>query len=147
MIFWVVSLIAGGLNYLFSLLMGRESFLGPEGFGTLTALSALLFLDGVVTTALATSTTYHVAAAAARGGGQETGAVLRRMLSRAFGVALALAAILWLLIPRLTDFLHLSSPRPLLAVLPVLIVTLLAGVFAGGLQGTLGRVELFAEGC
>jgi len=135
--FWAVSLIAGGLNYLFSLLMGRESFLGPEGFGTLTALSALLFLDGVVTTAIATSTTYHVAKAAARSDSRETGAVLRQMLWRALGMGLALAAVLWLLVPVLTDFLHLSSPRPLLAVLPVLVITIIAGVFAGGLQGTL----------
>lgn len=140
----VGSAIAGVVNYLFTVIMGRGEFLGPSGFGTLTALSALLYLDGVVTAGLATSTAYFVAAAAARGEPAGVGDALRRVLRWTVRAALPAAFLLVAVSPWLSSFLRLNSWKPILILVPVLVVAPLLGVLSGGLQGTLRFTSLAA---
>lgn len=53
------SLLVGGLNFIFTILMGR--MLGPIGFGTLTALTSLLYIIGVPAQSLNTVVVRFVA--------------------------------------------------------------------------------------
>lgn len=136
-LFWAGSLLTGAVNYLFNIVMARERFLGPAGFGSLAALSSFLYLDGVAVTTIVTATAYTVASKVGRGEERQIGA-LCTLLTRKVGVpAAAFAGILVVLSPFLARFLHLESVGPVVVLAPALWITLLLGVTSGVLQGLL----------
>lgn len=136
-LFWVGSLLTGGVNYLFNIVMAQEAFLGPVGFGSLAALSSLIYLDGVAMTTLMTVTAYAVASLVGRGEAHKIGALLT-LLTRKVGIpAAAFAGLLVVGSPLLASFLHLESVGPVVLLAPTLFLTLLLGVTSGVLQGLL----------
>lgn len=136
-IFWVVSLFAGGLNYLFNVVMAREQFLGPEAFGILAALSSLMYLDSILATTLTTATANYTAAYVARAQEGLVGTLIRTLSWRMVSVGLFLAALLVAGSALVVRFLHLPSVVPVLFLAPILLVTLLLGITTGALQGAL----------
>lgn len=136
---FVAGFLATGVTaYLTQVLLARDAFLGPTGFGALAALVSVLSVDAVLASAITATTAHGVADALARGKATETGPLLRLLATRvALRAGLGLSALLVLASPFLTRFFHLTSLRPalVLAVLPP--VNFLFAVASGGLQGWL----------
>lgn len=141
-VLFVGTVVAGALNYLFNLVMARESFLGPVDFGTLSALTSLLSLEGVAASALMTAVGAATARVVALGDRHALSAAVRRLSIRVLAVALVPSLLLGGSSPWVARFLHLPSPVPVLLLIPIAVLALLLGVASGALQGTLAFLHL-----
>lgn len=140
-LFFMGSIIGGILNYLFNIIMARESFLGPSGFGDIAALSSLLTIDGIAATALTMSVAYFSSRLQER----ERVYAFVRSTSNSIGiVSICIALLLIAGSPALAAFLNIQSIHSILILSPILVITVLLGITQGALQGMLefGKLAL-----
>lgn len=146
LVFYGASIVIGVVNYLFNIIMARDSFLGPKGFGELGALWSLIYLDGVVVMGLMTATAFFVALLIGQNKHYQVSVLLRNINWRV-GLPGVVAGIVVILIsPAIGSFLHLTSFTPIVLLVPVLILSVLLGVTAGALQGMLSFGSLALVG-
>lgn len=128
---------SGFINYVFSIVMARERFLGPQDFGTLSALLSGTTLVGLVGSAISTVTAQYTASFVAARDVPSVGRFLRAVRRRLvrYGVP---ACLLFMAISRpIADFLHVESVLPVILLAPLTFLTLLLNVSVGALQGML----------
>lgn len=130
------SLAAGALNYLYNIVMARPAFLGPQNFGALAALGALLYLEGVMASTVITVSTNYTATILGAGEDGKIRGMVRRLSGQVLVGGIVLAILLLSATRYLTRALHLSSAAPILILTPIMIVTLLVSVIIGVLQGS-----------
>lgn len=128
----VGSMVVNVLNYLFNLLMGR--LLGPESFGELAALFSLLIITSVPATMVSTLMNKFASEYQARGELCAFSTLYVRIMRYTLIGGGLLTLILWLLIPLLSDFLHVHQEQ-LIVFSFLLPVTLVGAVMTGTLQG------------
>lgn len=129
------SLAAGFLNYLFNVVMARDAWLGPQEFGVLAAIGSLLYLEGVMVSAVTTASAAYVAGFVARGEEGNIVPFLRRFSWYVGLVGLAAGMLLVLTLPALAGWLHLNEWGPLWLLAATWPLALLAGITIGALQG------------
>lgn len=145
------SLLASAINYLYNIIMARESFLGPAEFGSLAALTSLLYVGNIAAATLTTTTTKYIAAFAGRDQYNHIGPFLRRLywLVTFFGLAGGLFLIT--ASPFIARQLHFTSVLPVIILAPIFPLSLLVAISMGTLQGlalfgTMALVFLTASG-
>lgn len=131
------SLFVGGVNYLFNIVMARPTFLGPTEFGALAALTSLLYLVGIGSSALTTTVTGYVATYVAHKQSSHITYLLHWLLHYIGMTGLLLGLVLTAMSPLVVRVLHLSSRWPPLLIAVSIPLILLWAVTAGALQGIL----------
>jgi len=130
---FVASCLAGALNYLYHIILGR--MLGPADYGVFSSLVALLLVFSVPASAVQTVVAHYTSSFQAQGhtGGTRAlvGSALKRVL---FYAAIGTIAIM-LASPIIASFLHIGSVTPVLVLGIVFIPWLLSPVANGALQG------------
>ncbi len=142
LVFLVASATLGLSNFVFHVVISR--LLGPDRYGALGALLTLVLVFGVPLTALQAAVTRAVAQRV-----DETTDV-RRLVGRALVGGSVAAAVLMVVSPVLTGFLHLGSDVPVLMLaaflLPTAVGAVMQGVLLGRLHFTSVGVALLAGG-
>lgn len=133
--------VANVAAYGLSLLASRR--LGPEGFGPLGALLAMIVIGNVTALGLQACSSRQVALARRSRSGPD-GLLVPALLLLGAGAAALTSALALCLVPVVTRLLHLSSPLPAVAMALTLAPLTMLGVLLGVLQGRDDRRRLAA---
>jgi len=110
--FFLGSIVAAGLNFLFQALMSR--MLGPNLYGALGSLLGLITVVTLVASALQAAVTHAVASGEHLSGDQANGLVLGRSIIRLIVAATFFLAVTSATSPLLERYLHLNSIAPVI---------------------------------
>lgn len=132
-VLFTASCLAGALNYLYHIIMGR--MLGPDGYGVFSSLVAILLLFSVPASAVQTVVAHYTSSFQAQGHIGRTQVLVSSALKRVlFYAAIGTVAIM-LASPVIASFLHIGSIVPVMVLGTVLIPWMLSPVASGTLQG------------
>lgn len=120
-------------NYLFNLLMGR--MLGPEDYGLLISLFALIYIIGVPSATIATVAMKFTAEYRAQGKQEKINPLLRYLSKRIALLALTAFLIIAFASPLIADFIHAPSIWPIILIGLSLFTLFLIPINRGILQG------------
>lgn len=129
----LATVISNGMNYLFSIVMGRV--LGPVRFGELTALLGVLMILSVATQVVQTVVARHAAELASVGDEDALWGFAHRSTWRLFYVGLVAFAVWVPLSWPISDALNIDDPAAVLAAGTALILAFAVPVAWGALQG------------
>jgi len=123
MIMFVATLVGGGCDYLFQIVMGRN--LGPESYSELNALLSIFYIISVPTQTIGTFLARYTSRLKAEGNHGGIAWLMRKTLVFALLIALLVALGLVLALPQLSRFISLTSTLPVfILMVGVLIVTI-----------------------
>ncbi len=129
----LATVISNGMNYLFSIVMGRV--LGPVKFGELTALLGVLMILSVATQVVQTVVARHAAELASAGDEDALWGFAHKSTWRLFYVGVA-AFVVWIPLSwPISDALNIDDPAAVLAAGTALILAFAVPVAWGALQG------------
>lgn len=145
--FFLGSIVAAGLNFLFQALMSR--LLGPNIYGALGSLLGLITVVTLVASALQAAVTHAIASGEHLSGDPANGLVLGRPFIRVIAAAAVCLAVTSATSPLLERYLHLSSIAPVILFGLFLAVNVLCiipqGVLIGRFQFTTVAIGLIAN--
>lgn len=125
----VASLLSGGLNYLFQIVMGR--LLGPEQYGVFGSLFSLSYLVTVLSTGVGYCATKYVSSLSE---GRRS-AFLTGFTFRVGAAGVLLLLLLLAATPAISAFLGISDPLLVAAIVVSLVLSLFVSLNRGALQG------------
>lgn len=129
------SLLASAMNYLYNIIMARDRFLGPAEFGSLAALTSLLYLGNIVAATVTTTAAKYVATLVGRQQHEHIGYFIRRFSWYVTLLGLAGGFFLIAASPFIARQLHFASVVPVIILAPIFLLSLLVAVSLGTLQG------------
>lgn len=135
LVFYAGSIVGGGINYLYNIIMARDAFLGPDEFGALAALTSMLYLVSIIVSTLTTTTANYTATFLAQDQVQRVAYFIRHLswysglIGGAVGILVAASSRL------ISPALHLNTTLPVLIIALSIPVMLLLGITTGVLQG------------
>lgn len=132
-ILFAASCLAGGLNYLYQIIMGR--MLGPDHYGVFSSLVSILLLFSVPASAVQTVIAHYTSRFEAHSRLGETKALLVSALKRVSLYASMGTIMVILASPMIASFLHIGSVVPVMVLGAVLIPWMLSPIASGALQG------------
>jgi O-antigen/teichoic acid export membrane protein len=127
------SLVANAFNYLFHFLISRR--LGPEDYGTLATLTAAATIIGVFGSTVGVVAMQDAAKLLALGREDRIAAFVRHVAPAAFGVALAIAVLVFAGSFLVGPYLHIVRLAIWSVFALYLVVAIFAGFFRGATQG------------
>lgn len=130
-ILFLSSIIAGFLNYLFQLYVGR--MLGPSDYGIYSSLVALLYLMSVPSSTIQTSVAKLVSDYSADH--EKIKYLLKYVFRKLTLLAVLVSTIFMFLSIYLSDFLNLNSNTYFIILTSLLFISFLSPVLMGALQG------------
>ncbi|HEY9205837.1 MAG TPA: oligosaccharide flippase family protein [Candidatus Methanoperedens sp.] len=130
-ILFTASIIAGFLNYLFQLYVGR--MLGPSDYGIYSSLVALLYIMSVPSSTIQTSVAKLVSDYGAEH--KKIKYLLNYVLRKLTLIAVLASALFLIVSIYLADFLRINSGTYFFILSTVLFISFLAPVLIGALQG------------
>ena len=130
-ILFLASIIAGFLNYLFQLYVGR--MLGPSDYGIYSSLVALLYIMSVPSSTIQTSVAKLVSDYTADH--EKIKYLLKYVFRKLTPVAVLISTIFMFLSIYLSDFLNLNSNTYFIILSILLFISFLSPVLMGALQG------------
>jgi O-antigen/teichoic acid export membrane protein len=133
MIMFTATLIGGGCDYLFQIIMGRN--LGPESYSELNALLSIFYIVSVPTQTIGTFLARYTSKFKAEGNEGGIAWLMRKVLVYALVVGVLIALGLLLAMPYLTKFISLTSTLPVFILMVGVLVVMLAPVGYGPTQG------------
>lgn len=125
------------LNYLYHLLMGK--LLGPIGYGELVALISVIGLLGIIPGSISLAITRYVSSAKNT---KETNNLISWLRIKIFQTALILFAIIIILAPGISSFLHINKQIYLILIAISYLFSLPSGINRAILQGLLKFKEM-----
>lgn len=129
----VLNVLSSAVQYFSTLLFGR--LLAPARFGDLTALLVLAFVIAVPTAAAQTVVAERVAVLMVSGRMDRLAWFIRHAFAHVTTIALAVAAVYALCIPVAVEVLDLEVVSPAVAMVPYIVVSFVAPLALGVLQG------------
>jgi len=133
MIMFTATLIGGGCDYLFQIIMGRN--LGPESYSELNALLSIFYIVSVPTQTIGTFLARYTSKFKAEGNHGGIAWLMRKVLLYALVLGVLIALGLLLAIPYLAKFISLTSTLPVFILMVGVLVVMLAPVGYGPTQG------------
>ncbi len=132
-IMFTATLIGGGCDYLFQILMGRS--LGPESYSELNALLSIFYIVIVPTQAIGTFLARYTSKFKAEGNHAGIAWLMKKALL--YGLILGVLIVVGLLIamPHLTKFISLTSALPVFILMAGVLIVTIAPVGYGPTQG------------
>lgn len=130
-IMFISGTIAGILNYIYQVYMGRA--LGPEEYGVFGALFAIFYIIGIISSTLGTSTTQFVSKFV--GEGKEIGFFVRGSLKRMILIGSAISMIFLILSTELMNALKLTDIWPIVILILILFLSWITPIIDGSLRG------------
>lgn len=147
---WLFSgaIIAGIINYLFNVILARDTFLGTVDYGTLAALTSMLYLASLVGQTIATVAANYSASFISEGKKEFVGRLIRALKRRVWRYGFPTLILFAGLSRLVARFLNIDSPLPVLMLAPLILLMLLSQVVGGTLQGILafGYLALVSVG-
>ncbi|HCM82192.1 MAG: Capsular polysaccharide biosynthesis protein [Microgenomates group bacterium GW2011_GWC1_43_11] len=132
-IVFVGSMISNIGSYLYHLFAGR--ILGPVGYGELSSLISLLYIFGVPMVVLQTVLTKYFSECKAGNARGEAKDLYFRMVKILVKITCISCIVFIMLIPLLGSFLNLTTPRSLLWIFLIFVVSIFTAVNLSVLQG------------
>ncbi len=133
MIMFVATLVGGGCDYLFQIVMGRN--LGPESYSELNALLSIFYIISVPTQTIGTFLARYTSRLKAEGNHGGIAWLMRRTLVFALLIALLVALGLVLALPQLSRFISLTSTLPVFILMVGVLIVTISPVGYGPTQG------------
>lgn len=128
---FVATTLAGALNYLYQIYMGRV--LGPEEYGIFGALFAMFYMIGIIAQTLGTSVTSFVSRLT--GEGKNIGFFLIGSLKHMAILGLFVTLLFLASSEGLASFLNLPSSGPIMVIAPILLISWVSPISGGTLRG------------
>ncbi len=136
------AVVTGVINYAFNIVMAREGWLGPADYGTLAALTSVLYLVGITGTTISTVVAKYTASFVASGEHLLVGQLIRSVRTRLYRYGVPVLLLLAGSSMFIARFLRIEGPAPVLWLIPLILLTLLFHVVVGALQGVLAFTAL-----
>jgi len=133
MIMFTATLIGGGFDYLFQIIMGRN--LGPESYSELNALLSIFYIVSVPTQTIGTFLARYTSKFKAEGNHGGIAWLMRKVLVYALVIGVFIILGILLAMPYLTKFISLTSTLPVFILMAGVLVVMVAPVGYGPTQG------------
>ncbi|MDD1767238.1 MAG: oligosaccharide flippase family protein [Methanomassiliicoccales archaeon] len=133
MIMFTATLIGGGCDYLFQILMGRS--LGPESYSELNALLSIFYIVIVPTQAIGTFLARYTSKFKAEGNHGGIAWLMRKALVYALVLGVLIVLGLLIAMPHLIKFISLTSTLPVFILMAGVLIVMVAPVGYGPTQG------------
>lgn len=128
---FVGNMTANVVNYLYHLIMGR--MLGPVEYGVLASLYSILYLVGIIPSSASVSIVKFISSAKPK----EVYSVYKSINKLVLNISIVLVAIMVLVTPFASKFLHIDNYFAVLLVAPILFFSLVTLVNQSSAQGLL----------
>jgi O-antigen/teichoic acid export membrane protein len=132
-IFFIGSMIVNGFNYLYQIIMGR--MLGPEQYGVLGSLFALIYLVVIASTAFTTVTSKYTAQFAAKKQFGKIHYLISHSVRKIALFGLIPLGFSLFLSSHVANFLKIPSTLPVIIVFIIGYLSLIIPLFTGALNG------------
>lgn len=133
MVIFAGTLITGLGNYLYNFFMGR--MLGPDDFGVLASLVALIYIISVPSNTINLVTSKFVTRLKSQGRGGDIRGFVIKANKKAFLLGLCLGLIFIIISPLIKNFFHLTSIWPVFCLGIIFLISFLLPVNLGALRG------------
>jgi O-antigen/teichoic acid export membrane protein len=130
---FIATVLAGGCNYVYQILMGR--YLGTSLYSELSAILSIFLIVSIPTQTVSTMLVRYVSKLRAEGKSPEMAWLIKVTIGYLTLIAVIMAIAVFLAIPFLITFLNLSSDTALLILTAGLFVSMLYPIGIGTAQG------------
>ena len=129
----IATVIGGGCDYLFQIIMGRQ--LGPSSYSELNAMLSLFYIVTVPSATIGIFMIRYTSKFKAEGRDGEIAWLMKRWLMISIGLGLALELAIFLLGPFISQFISLSSMTPLYLLMLGILIAMVSPIGYGAAQG------------
>lgn len=132
-IIFIATMIGGGCDYLFQIIMGRQ--LGPSSYSELNAMLSLFYIVTVPSAVIGTFMIRYTSKFKAEGRDGEIAWLMKRLLMISIALGLVLELAIFLLGPFISQFISLASMTPLYLLMLGILIVMVSPIGYGAAQG------------